>query len=310
MGKVFTSIDQLIGATPLMELTHIEKKENLQARIFGKLEFFNPAGSVKDRIARAIIDDAESSGRLAPGGTIIEPTSGNTGIGLACIAAARGYRAIIVMPDSMSVERQLLMKAYGADLVLTPGKEGMAGAIAKAAEIEKETPGSIIAGQFDNPANPKAHRETTGPEIWADLEGQVDLFVAGVGSGGTLTGTGEYLKSKNPDVKIVAVEPSDSPLLSEGKAGPHPLQGIGANFIPAVLNQDVYDEVITVGGEEAYETARALGCCEGVLTGITAGANLWAGIQLAKRPENKGRNIVVILPDTGERYLSTPGFIG
>ena len=310
MGKVFTSIDQLIGATPLMELTRIEKKEGLQARIYAKLEFFNPAGSVKDRIARSIIDDAESTGRLAPGGTIIEPTSGNTGIGLACIAAARGYRAIIVMPDSMSVERQLLMKAYGAELVLTPGEQGMAGAIAKAEEIEKETPGSIIAGQFDNPANPKAHRETTGPEIWEDLDGLVDLFVAGVGSGGTLTGTGEYLKSKNPDVKIVAVEPSDSPLLSEGKAGPHPLQGIGANFIPKVLNQDVYDEIITVGGDEAYETARALGCDEGVLTGITAGANLWAGIQLAKRPENKGKNIVVILPDTGERYLSTPGFIG
>lgn len=310
MGRVFTSVDQLIGGTPLMELTNIEREEGLQARIFAKLEFFNPAGSIKDRVARSIIDDAEQSGRLAPGGTIIEPTSGNTGIGLAAIAAARGYRAIIVMPDTMSVERQLLMKAYGAELVLSPGASGMAGAIEKAEELQKELPGSIIAGQFTNPANPKAHFETTGPEIWEDLEGNVDFLVAGVGTGGTLTGTGQYLKSKDADVQVIAVEPSDSPLLSGGEAGPHPLQGIGANFVPEILDTDLYDEVICVGGEDAYRSANQLGKSEGVLVGITAGAALWAGVQLAKRPENEGRNIVVILPDTGERYLSTPGFIG
>lgn len=310
MGRVYTSVDQLIGATPLMELTNIEKSEGLQAKIYAKLEYFNPAGSVKDRVARTIIDDAEESGRLAPGGTIIEPTSGNTGIGLAAIAAARGYKAIIIMPDTMSVERQLLMKAYGADLVLTEGAKGMAGAIAKAEEIQQQTPGSIIAGQFVNPANPKAHFETTGPEIWEDLEGQVDFLVAGVGTGGTLTGTGEYLKSKDANVQVVAVEPSDSPLLSGGKAGPHPLQGIGANFVPEVLDTEIYDEIITVTGPDAYACANEIGHQEGVLVGITAGAALWAGIQLAKRPENEGKHIVVILPDTGERYLSTPGFIG
>ena len=309
MGRVYTSVDQLIGATPLMELTNIEKSEGLQAKIYAKLEYFNPAGSVKDRVARSIIEDAEASGRLAPGGTIIEPTSGNTGIGLAAIAAARGYKAIIIMPDTMSVERQLLMKAYGADLVLTEGAKGMAGAIAKAEEIQQQTPGSIIAGQFVNPANPKAHFETTGPEIWEDLEGQVDFLVAGVGTGGTLSGTGEYLKSKDANVQVVAVEPSDSPLLSGGKAGPHPLQGIGANFVPEVLDTEIYDEIITVTGPDAYACANEIGHQEGVLVGITAGAALWAGIQLAKRPENEGKHIVVILPDTGERYLSTPGFI-
>jgi len=309
MGRVYTSVDQLIGATPLMELTNIEKSEGLQAKIYAKLEYFNPAGSVKDRVARSIIEDAEASGRLAPGGTIIEPTSGNTGIGLAAIAAARGYKAIIIMPDTMSVERQLLMKAYGADLVLTEGAKGMAGAIAKAEEIQQQTPGSIIAGQFVNPANPKAHFETTGPEIWEDLEGQVDFLIAGVGTGGTLSGTGEYLKSKDANVQVVAVEPSDSPLLSGGQAGPHPLQGIGANFVPEVLDTEIYDEIITVSGPDAYACANEIGHQEGVLVGITAGAALWAGIQLAKRPENEGKHIVVILPDTGERYLSTPGFI-
>lgn len=309
MGRVYTSVDQLIGATPLMELTNIEKSEGLQAKIYAKLEYFNPAGSVKDRVARSIIEDAETSGRLAPGGTIIEPTSGNTGIGLAAIAAARGYKAIIIMPDTMSVERQLLMKAYGADLVLTEGAKGMAGAIAKAEEIQQQTPGSIIAGQFVNPANPKAHFETTGPEIWEDLEGQVDFLVAGVGTGGTLSGTGEYLKSKDANVQVIAVEPSDSPLLSGGKAGPHPLQGIGANFVPEVLDTEIYDEIITVTGPDAYACANEIGHQEGVLVGITAGAALWAGIQLAKRPENEGKHIVIILPDTGERYLSTPGFI-
>ena len=307
---VYTSVDQLIGATPMLELTNIEKAEGLQAKLFAKLEYFNPAGSVKDRVAKEIIDDAENEGRLKPGGTIIEPTSGNTGIGLAAIAAARGYRAIIIMPDTMSVERQLLMKAYGADLVLTPGAEGMAGAIAKAEEIQAQTPGSIIAGQFVNPANPRAHFRTTGPEIWEELQGQVDFLVAGVGTGGTLTGIGEYLKYKNEDVQVIAVEPSDSPLLSGGEAGPHPLQGIGANFVPEVLNRQIIDEIITVSGPDAYDAANQLGHREGVLVGITAGAALWAGLQLAKRPENEGKNIVIILPDTGERYLSTPGFIG
>ena len=310
MGRVYTSVDQLIGATPLMELTNIEKSEDLKAKIYAKLEYFNPAGSVKDRVARSIIDDAEQSGRLAPSGTIIEPTSGNTGIGLAAIAAARGYKAIIIMPDTMSVERQLLMKAYGAELILTEGAKGMAGAIEKAEELQKELPGSIIAGQFTNPANPKAHFETTGPEIWEDLEGRVDFLVAGVGTGGTLTGTGQFLKSKDADVQVVAVEPSDSPLLSGGKAGPHPLQGIGANFVPEVLDTDIYDEIICVSGDDAYAAANQIGRDEGILVGITAGAALWAGIQLAKRPENEEKNIVVILPDTGERYLSTPGFIG
>lgn len=310
MHKVFTSVDQLIGGTPLLRLMNIEKAESLKAELYAKLEYFNPAGSVKDRVALTIIDDAEAEGRLQPGGTIIEPTSGNTGIGLAAIAAARGYRAVIVMPDSMSVERQLLMKAYGADLVLTPGAQGMAGAIAKAEELREEIPGSIIAGQFVNPANPKAHFQTTGPEIWDALEGDVDILVAGVGTGGTLTGTGEYLKSKDPSVRVVAVEPSDSPLLSGGQAGPHPLQGIGANFIPEVLNQDIIDEIITVSGPDAYAAANQLGHREGVLVGITAGAAIWAGIQLAKHPENEAKKIVIILPDTGERYLSTPGFIG
>lgn len=307
---VYTSVDQLIGSTPMLELTNIEKAEGLQAKLFAKLEYFNPAGSVKDRVAKEIIDDAENEGRLKPGGTIIEPTSGNTGIGLAAIAAARGYRTIIIMPDTMSVERQLLMKAYGADLVLTPGAQGMAGAIAKAEEIQAQTPGSIIAGQFVNPANPRAHFRTTGPEIWEELQGQVDFLVAGVGTGGTLTGIGEYLKYKNEDVQVIAVEPSDSPLLSGGEAGPHPLQGIGANFVPEVLNRQIIDEIITVSGPDAYAAANQLGHREGVLVGITAGAALWAGLQLAKRPENEGKNIVTILPDTGERYLSTPGFIG
>ena len=307
---VYTSVDQLIGSTPMLELTNIEKAEGLQAKLFAKLEYFNPAGSVKDRVAKEIIDDAENEGRLKPGGTIIEPTSGNTGIGLAAIAATRGYRAIIIMPDTMSVERQLLMKAYGADLVLTPGAQGMAGAIAKAEEIQAQTPGSIIAGQFMNPANPRAHFRTTGPEIWEELQGQVDFLVAGVGTGGTLTGIGEYLKYKNEDVQVIAVEPSDSPLLSGGEAGPHPRQGIGANFVPEVLNRQIIDEIITVSGPDAYAAANQLGHREGVLVGITAGAALWAGLQLAKRPENEGKNIVIILPDTGERYLSTPGFIG
>ena len=310
MSRVYTSVDQLIGGTPLMELAGIEADQELHAKLFAKLEYFNPAGSIKDRVAKTIIEDAEQSGRLAPGNTIIEPTSGNTGIGLASIAASRGYRAIIIMPDTMSVERQLLMKAYGAELVLTEGSKGMAGAIEKAEELKAEIPGSIIAGQFVNPANPKAHFETTGPEIWEDLDGKVDIFVAGVGTGGTLTGTGEYLKSKNPAVRVVAVEPSDSPLLSEGKAGPHPLQGIGANFVPEILNMEICDEIITVTGEDAYASAQLLGRREGLLVGITSGAALWAGMQLAERPENEGKNIVVILPDTGERYLSTPGFIG
>ena len=310
MGKVYTSVDQLIGGTPLLELTNIEQAEGLKAKIFAKLEYFNPAGSVKDRVARKIIEDAEEKGLLQPGGTLIEPTSGNTGIGLASIAAAKGYRAIIVMPDTMSMERRQLMLAYGAELVLTDGAGGMALAIEKAEELKKEIPGSIIAGQFVNPANPKAHFETTGPEIWDDLDGKVDIFAAGVGTGGTLTGTGQFLKSKNPDVRIVAIEPSDSPLLSGGKAGPHPLQGIGANFVPDVLDTDVYDEVMTITGDEAYEAARQMGRSEGVLVGITAGAAIDAAIKLAKRPENEGKNIVIILPDTGERYLSTPGFIG
>ena len=308
MSKIYTSADQLIGRTPLLELTHIEKVEKLEAKILAKLEYFNPAGSVKDRIAKGIIDDAEKSGALKPGATLIEPTSGNTGIGLASVAAARGYKLIIVMPDTMSVERRQLIKAYGAELVLSEGAKGMKGAIAKANELAAQIPGSFIPGQFVNPANPKAHFETTGPEIYQDTDGQVDIFVAGVGTGGTITGTGEYLKSKKPDVKVVAVEPATSPVLSQGVAGPHKIQGIGAGFVPDVLNTKVYDEIITVTNEDAFATGRTVGKKEGVLVGISSGAAVWAAIQLAKRPENKGKNIVVLLPDTGDRYLSTPLF--
>ena len=308
MSKIYTSADQLIGKTPLLELTHVEKTENLDARILAKLEYFNPAGSVKDRIAKKMIDDAEEKGLLKPGSVIIEPTSGNTGIGLASVAAARGYRIIIVMPETMSVERRQLMKAYGAELVLTEGAKGMKGAIAKADELAKEIPNSFIPGQFVNPANPQAHRETTGPEIWEDTDGQVDIFVAGVGTGGTVTGVGEYLKSKNPSVKVVAVEPASSPVLSEGKAGSHKIQGIGSGFVPDVLDTEVYDEVIPVKNEDAFATGKAVGRSEGVLVGISSGAALWAAIELAKRPENKGKTIVALLPDTGDRYLSTALF--
>ena len=308
MSKIYTSADQLIGKTPLLELTNIEKKLGLKATILAKLEYFNPAGSVKDRIAKAMIDEAEASGALKPGSVIIEPTSGNTGIGLAAVAAARGYRIIIVMPETMSVERRQLMKAYGAELVLTEGAKGMKGAIAKADELAKEIPDSFIPGQFVNPANPKAHRETTGPEIYEDTDGKVDIFIAGVGTGGTVTGVVEYLKSKNPDVKVVAVEPKDSPVLSEGKAGSHKIQGIGAGFVPDVLNTSVYDEVFPVSNEDAFETGKLLGKSEGVLVGISSGAALYAAIELAKRPENQGKTIVALLPDTGDRYLSTPLF--
>ena len=308
MRKIFTSADQLIGKTPLLELVHLEKELGLQAKILAKLEYFNPAGSVKDRIAKAMIDDAESKGLLKPGSVIIEPTSGNTGIGLASVAAARGYRIIIVMPETMSVERRQLMKAYGAELVLTEGAKGMKGAIAKADELAKEIPGSFIPGQFVNPANPAVHRATTGPEIWEDTDGQVDFFVAGVGTGGTVTGVGEYLKSQNPDVKVVAVEPATSPVLSKGTPGSHKIQGIGAGFVPAVLNTDVYDEIITVENEDAFATGKKIGKSEGVLVGISSGAAVWAAIELAKRPENKGKTIVALLPDTGDRYLSTPLF--
>ena len=308
MSKIYTSADQLIGRTPLLELTHIEAAENLEAKILGKLEYFNPAGSVKDRIAKAMIDDAEASGKLKPGSVIIEPTSGNTGIGLASVAAARGYRIIIVMPETMSVERRQLMKAYGAELVLTDGAKGMKGAIAKADELAKEIPNSFVPGQFVNPANPDAHKRTTGPEIWADTDGKVDIFVAGVGTGGTVTGVGEYLKSQNPNVKVVAVEPATSPVLSKGVAGAHKIQGIGAGFVPDVLNTKVYDEVIPVANEDAFATGKLVGHKEGVLVGISSGAALWAAIQLAKRPENKGKTIVALLPDTGDRYLSTPLF--
>lgn len=308
MSKIYTSADQLVGKTPLLELVHIEKSEGLEAKVLGKLEYFNPAGSVKDRIAKAMIDDAEQKGLLKEGSVIIEPTSGNTGIGLASVAAARGYRIIIVMPETMSVERRQLMKAYGAQLVLTDGAKGMNGAIAKADELAKEIPNSFIPGQFVNPANPAIHRATTGPEIWDDTDGKVDIFVAGVGTGGTVTGVGEYLKSQNPDVKVVAVEPASSPVLSKGVAGSHKIQGIGAGFVPDVLDTKVYDEVIPVENEDAFATGRLIGKSEGVLVGISSGAAVWAAIQLAKRPENKGKTIVALLPDTGGRYLSTPLF--
>ena len=308
MSHIYTSADQLIGKTPLLELTHIEKKFDLKAKILAKLEYFNPAGSVKDRVARAMIDDAEAKGLLKEGSVIIEPTSGNTGIGLVSVAAARGYRIIIVMPETMSVERRQLMKAYGAELVLSDGAKGMKGAIAKADELAKETPNSFIPGQFVNPANPKAHFETTGPEIWEDTDGKVDYFVAGVGTGGTITGVGKFLKSKDASVKVVAVEPKTSAVLSTGVAGPHKIQGIGAGFVPDVLDTKVYDEIIPVENEDAFDTGKLVGRSEGVLVGISSGAALWAAIEVAKRPENEGKNIVVLLPDTGDRYLSTPLF--
>lgn len=308
MSRVYTSAEQLIGKTPLLELTHIEKEYELQAKILAKLEYFNPAGSVKDRVAKAILDDAESTGRLKPDTVIIEPTSGNTGIGLASVAAARGYRMILVMPDTMSVERRQLMKAYGAELVLSEGAKGMKGAIAKAEELANEIPNSFVPGQFVNPANPKAHRESTGPEIYEDTDGNVDIFVAGVGTGGTVTGVGEYLKAQNSDIKIVAVEPAASAVLSTGIAGSHKIQGIGAGFVPDILNTSIYDEVITVENDDAFATGKLMGHREGVLVGISSGAALWAAIQLAKRAENKGKTIVVLMPDTGDRYLSTPLF--
>ena len=308
MSKIYTSADQLIGHTPLLELTHIEKNNGLEAKVLAKLEYLNPAGSVKDRIAKAMLDDAEAKGLLKPDSVIIEPTSGNTGIGLASVAAARGYRIIIVMPETMSVERRQLMKAYGAELVLTEGAKGMKGAIAKADELAKELPNSFIPGQFVNPANPAAHKATTGPEIWEDTDGKVDIFVAGVGTGGTITGVGEYLKSQNPNVKVVAVEPASSPVLSKGTAGAHKIQGIGAGFVPDVLDTKVYDEIIPVANEDAFAAGKEVGRSEGVLVGISAGAALWAAIELAKRPENKGKAIVALLPDTGDRYLSTPLF--
>ena len=308
MSKIYTSIDQLIGHTPLLELTHIEKEQGLEAKVLAKLEYFNPAGSVKDRIAKGIIDDAEAKGLLKPGATLIEPTSGNTGIGLAAIAAARGYKIIIVMPETMSIERRKLMKAYGAELVLAEGAKGMKGAIEKANELAKEIDNSFVPGQFINQANPLTHKATTGPEIWEDTDGKVDIFVAGVGTGGTVTGVGEYLKEQNPQVKVVAVEPATSPVLSKGTPGAHKIQGIGAGFVPDVLNTGVYDEIITVENKDAFETGRLVGKREGVLVGISSGAAVWAAIQLANRPENKGKNIVVLLPDTGERYLSTALF--
>ena len=308
MAKIYTSADQLIGKTPLLELTHIEKELNLKAKILAKLEYFNPAGSVKDRIAKAMIDDAEATGKLKPGSVIIEPTSGNTGIGLASVAAARGYRIILVMPETMSVERRQLMQAYGAELVLTEGSKGMKGAIAKAEELADEIPDIFIPGQFVNPANPAVHRATTGPEIWADTDGKVDIFVAGVGTGGTVTGVGEYLKSQNPTVKVVAVEPAGSPVLSKGTPGAHKIQGIGAGFVPQVLNTGVYDEIIAVENEDAFATGRKIGKAEGVLVGISSGAAVFAATQLAKRPENAGKTIVALLSDTGDRYLSTPLF--
>ena len=308
MANIYTSADQLIGKTPLLELTQIEKSEGLNAKILAKLEYFNPAGSVKDRIAKAMIDDAEAKGILKAGSTIIEPTSGNTGIGLASVAAARGYRIIIVMPETMSVERRQLMKAYGAELVLTEGAKGMKGAIAKAEELAEEIPGSFIPGQFVNPANPEVHERTTGPEIWEDTDGKVDIFVAGVGTGGTITGTGRYLKKQNPDMKVVAVEPASSPVLSQGKAGSHKIQGIGAGFVPDVLDTKIYDEIISVENDDAFAAGKLVGKKEGVLVGISSGAAIWASIELAKRPENAGKTIVALLPDTGDRYLSTPLF--
>ena len=308
MANIYTSADQLIGKTPLLELTQIEKSEGLNAKILAKLEYFNPAGSVKDRIAKAMIDDAEAKGILKTGSTIIEPTSGNTGIGLASVAAARGYRIIIVMPETMSVERRQLMKAYGAELVLTEGAKGMKGAIAKAEELAKEIPGSFIPGQFVNPANPEVHERTTGPEIWEDTDGKVDVFVAGVGTGGTITGTGRYLKKQNPNVKVVAVEPASSPVLGQGKAGSHKIQGIGAGFVPDVLDTKIYDEIISVENDDAFAAGKLVGKKEGVLVGISSGAAIWAAIELAKRPENAGKTIVALLPDTGDRYLSTPLF--
>ena len=308
MGRIYTSIDELIGNTPLLQLKNIEKKYGLQARLLAKLEYLNPAGSVKDRVAKAMIEQAEQSGRLTADSVIIEPTSGNTGIGLAAVAASRGYRVIIVMPDSMSAERRMLMTAYGAELVLTEGSKGMSGTIEKAEELANEIPNAFIAGQFVNPANPAAHRETTGPEIWRDADGEVDVFVAGVGTGGTITGTGEYLKQMNPDIKVVAVEPSASPLLTEGKSGPHGIQGIGANFIPEILNTDVYDEVLPCSVEDAYALGREIGRSEGILVGISSGAALWAAVEVAKRPENAGKTVVVLLADTGDRYLSTEMF--
>ncbi len=308
MSAIYTSADQLIGKTPLLELTNIEKEEGLEATLLAKLEYFNPAGSVKDRIAKAMIDDAEAKGLLKPGSVIIEPTSGNTGIGLASVAAARGYRIIIVMPETMSVERRQLMKAYGAELVLTEGSKGMKGAIAKADELAEKIPNAFIPGQFVNPANPAVHKATTGPEIWTDTDGKVDIFIAGVGTGGTITGVGEYLKEQNPAVKVVAVEPAGSPVLSKGTAGSHKIQGIGAGFVPDVLNTAVYDEIIAVDNEDAFITGKRVGRSEGVLVGISSGAAVWAAIQLAKRPENKGKTIVALLPDTGDRYLSTPLF--
>lgn len=308
MANIYTSADQLIGKTPLLELTRIEEELGLKAKVLAKLEYFNPAGSVKDRIAKRMIEDAEASGKLKPGATIIEPTSGNTGIGLAAVAAAKGYKTIIVMPETMSVERRQLMKAYGAELVLTEGAKGMKGAIAKAEEIAAETENSYIPGQFVNPSNPAAHRDTTGPEIWEDTDGKVDYFVAGVGTGGTVTGVGEYLKSKNGDVKVVAVEPEASQTLAKGEAAPHKIQGIGAGFVPETLNTHIYDEIISVTNEDAFETGRLIGHKQGVLVGISSGAALWAAIELAKKPENEGKNIVVLLPDTGDRYLSTPLF--
>ncbi|MBQ3804155.1 MAG: cysteine synthase A [Oscillospiraceae bacterium] len=308
MSAIYTSADQLIGKTPLLELTHIEKTEGLEATVLAKLEYFNPAGSVKDRIAKAMIDDAEAKGLLKEGSVIIEPTSGNTGIGLASVAAARGYRIIIVMPETMSIERRQLMKAYGAELVLTEGSKGMKGVIAKADELAKEIPNAFIPGQFVNPANPAAHKATTGPEIWADTDGKVDIFVAGVGTGGTITGVGEYLKEQNPAVQVVAVEPETSPVLSKGTAGAHKIQGIGAGFVPDVLDTKIYDEIIPVSNEDAFATGKLIGRSEGVLVGISSGAALWAAIQLAKRPENRGKTIVALLPDTGDRYLSTPLF--
>ena len=308
MSKIYTSAEQLIGNTPLLELVHIEEKEGLKAKIYGKLEYLNPAGSIKDRIASAIIADYEARGVIKPGDTLVEPTSGNTGIGLASVAAAKGYKLILVMPDTMSIERRKIVAAYGAELVLTEGAKGMKGAIAKADELVKEIPGAVLAGQFVNPANPKAHYETTGPEIWADTDGDVDFFVAGIGTGGTISGTGKYLKEQKPDVKVIAVEPATSAFLSTGVAGPHKIQGIGAGYAPDTLDQTIYDEIIPVKNEDAYEAGAAIGKAEGVLVGISSGAALWAAIQIAKRPENEGKKIVVILPDTGDRYLSTEGY--